>query len=70
MSRTRAKFTGGKRYRPLKRFMRATVLVLQLEVEGFIPEYTGEHEDVMVEGEICKWWVDATIENLTIEATP
>jgi hypothetical protein len=51
-----AKFTKRQRHRVLSRWFRADVLVLQYEVEGFVPEYTG---GASVEGSVQKWWVDA-----------
>ena len=59
-----AKTTGKRRHRVLKRLFRKPVCVLQLEVEGFVPEYTGGSS---VEGEYRTWWIDAKPEQLTEE---
>lgn len=52
-------FTGGKRYRvasiPDGWFRRKQVLILQYEVNGFVPEYSGG----VVDGEFRNYWVDA-----------
>lgn len=58
--------TGNKRYRVLRRFMRKDVLVLQVQVRGFVPEYSGGGS---VDGEIRTWWVDAPPE-LLLEVAP
>jgi hypothetical protein len=52
------KLTGKKRYRvqSLGCFKRRQILVLQYEVEGFVPEYYGGPS---VEGSFKTWWVDA-----------
>ena len=58
------RFTGLKRYRVQKRMFRKSLVVLQLQVEGFVPEY-----DVpSIGGEIRKYWIDASTEHIT-EAT-
>lgn len=51
------KFTGRKRHRVQKLgwFKSKFVLVLQYEVEGFIPEYAAGR----VDGNTKRWWVDA-----------
>lgn len=51
------KFTGRRRHRIQRLgWLRAKfVLVLQYEVEGFVPEYYGGQ----VDGSIKRWWVDA-----------
>jgi hypothetical protein len=40
------------------------VLVLQVEVKGFVPEYNGGG---MVDGEVTTWWRDAPPELLLTE---
>lgn len=51
------KLTGRTRHRvhTLGFFHKKQVLVLQHEVEGFVPEYIGG----MVDGDIKTWWVDS-----------
>ena len=40
----------------MKRIFKPPLLILQVQVEGYVPEYTG---GPMVEGQIRQWWVDA-----------
>jgi hypothetical protein len=51
------KFTGLTRHRVQKLgwFRPRYVLILQYEVEGFVPEYSAG----MIDGRIRRWWVDA-----------
>ncbi|MGI9541939.1 MAG: hypothetical protein ACR2MX_01695 [Cyclobacteriaceae bacterium] len=42
--------------------MRGPLVVVQLEVEGFVPEYTG---GASVSGEMGSWWIDALPEHIT-----
>lgn len=42
------------------------MLILQVEIEGFVPEYTPHS----IEGEFRKWWEDARPEMLLINPTP
>ena len=49
-------FTGKKRFRVLRRLFRPDLLVLQVEVEGFVPEYNGGGP---VGGSYRTWWIDA-----------
>ena len=57
----RVKKTGNKRYRVKTRFMRKPLVVLQIEVEGFVPEYDGGRS---VRGEVRRWYVDAKPEDV------
>jgi len=52
------KLTGKKRHRvhTLGLFKRKQILVLQYEVEGFVPEHYGGPS---VDGSFKTWWVDA-----------
>ena len=54
------KLTGNKRYRVHFRFIGKPLVVLQLEVEGFVPEYSGGH----VDGGFRTWWIDAKPEHV------
>lgn len=51
------KLTGNKRHRvqQLGWLRRKYVLVLQYEVEGFVPEFYG----CTIDGSMKRWWVDA-----------
>lgn len=55
------KLTGKTRHRVLVRLFRKPLLVLQYQVYGFIPEYTGGGS---VDGEYGTWWIDARVEFL------
>jgi len=59
----RAKYTGNRRHRVQNRFLRSPLVVLQLEVEGFVPEFSGGR----VDGEIRRWFVDAKPEDVMRE---
>jgi len=50
-----AELTGKIGYRILKRIFRKPVLVLQVEVRGFVPEFSTPS----IEGEYRNWWIDA-----------
>jgi hypothetical protein len=52
------KLTGRKRHRvhTLGFFKRKQILVLQYEVEGFVPKYNGGPS---VDGSFKTWWVDS-----------
>lgn len=56
----RAKTTGKWRHRIEQRMFRKPLLVLQIEVEGFVPKHIGG----MVDGNTERWWVDARPEHL------
>lgn len=56
----RPKLTGRHRYRVVHRWFRSDLVVLQLEVEGFVPEYVCGR----VDGEITTWWGDARPEHV------
>jgi len=60
----KAKTTGKWRHRVEQRMFRSPLLVLQLEVEGFVPKYIGG----MVDGNIERWWVDAKPEDVMQES--
>lgn len=60
----RNKLTGRRRHRIESRWFKSPLLVLQIEVKGFVPEYTPRS----IEGEIRTWWVDAPPEHLMLEA--
>ena len=57
------KFTGRRRHKVLCRWFRKPVLILQLEIEGYIPENSGGR----VEYVLRKWWIDARPEYLNVE---
>lgn len=53
--------TGRQRYRTSKRWLRTPLLVLQLEVSGIVPEFSGG----TIETTEQTWWIDATVQHLT-----
>lgn len=55
MNHLEHKRTGRSRFRVLKRWFKPDLLVLQVEMEGFIPEYS----QPSIEGGIRTYWVDA-----------
>lgn len=57
------KLTGRKRYRVQHRFFKKPLVILQLEVEGFVPEYSPNG----IDGEIRKWWIDAAPEQVMMQ---
>lgn len=57
----RHKPTGKIRYRLLQRWFRRPLLVLQIEVEGFVEEYS----PVSIDGSIQKYWIDAELHMIT-----
>ena len=59
----KAKLTGRRRHRVEQRMFRKPLVVLQLEVEGFVPKHIGG----MVDGNIERWWVDARPEDVMRE---
>lgn len=58
------KRTGMTRYRVEHRWHRSDLVVLQIELEGFVPEFTG---GAYVGGEIRKWYVDAKPEDVMVQ---
>jgi hypothetical protein len=58
--------TGRKRYRILTRWFRPPVLVLQVEVEGYITTFSGGHIDSIFD----TWWVDCLPEWEMIQYEP
>ena len=61
---SKPKLTGNIRYRVLKRFLRAPVLILQVELIGNVSNYDGGHISV---GEQT-WWEDCKPEGKMTEA--
>jgi len=55
-----AKKTGNKRYRVEQRFLRKPLVVLQIEIEGFVPEFDPQS----IQGKIRRWYVDARPEDV------
>ena len=55
------KRTGRTRHRVHSRKFKRDLLVLQLEVEGLVPDHCGGMVDVSFK----KWWVDARTEWIT-----
>lgn len=57
MTTTKPQLTGRTRHRvqSIGLFRKRYVLVLQYEVKGFVPEYTG---GPYVDGSTQTWWVD------------
>lgn len=57
-------FTGKRRHRTLTRRYRKPLLVLQLEVEGYVTQCDGG----VITGTDETWWIDAQVEHITDEA--
>lgn len=55
-----SKLTGKTRLRVLTRLFHPPVLVLQVQISGFITTSTGGH----VDSEKMNWWIDASAEQL------
>lgn len=55
-----SKLTGKTRLRVLTRLFRPSVLILQVQVSGFITTSTGGY----VDSEKMNWWIDASAEHL------
>lgn len=61
-------FTGNTRYRPLKRFLRRTVMVLQIEVRKEWPSGVDPYDMQPYDGMVRVEWRDATVEDMTTRA--
>lgn len=48
------KFTGKSRYRVLNRLFKHSLLILQVEIKGYVASCDSGH----VTGEVLTWWVD------------
>jgi hypothetical protein len=59
------KLTGRRRHRVEQRMFRKPLVVLQLEVEGYVPQFNG---GPMVDGKFKRWWVDAKPEDVMRES--
>ena len=62
-------FTGNTRYRPLKRFLRKPIMVLQVEVEKRWPGGVDPYDMQPYDGMVRVEWRDATLEDMTVQGT-